>query len=372
MTALLSKNNVKDIEKINPSDSVKSQQSLVNGLASLPTRPDPKARFSDPPAPPPQQPLPEKPDAASLRRKTGERPRSGPSNSGPVQHEILSQVVRLTKALNNAKRDTDAQTSRVRELEQMIKEERAAREQAEEVARRLEESVHRHVDATPSVTLDSAEAGGSDSEAVSEEQADDGETNEVGKEEDFRNDDEEAATSLRNRILTMEEQMRDLRSQLDEWKQRCEAAETERDDGRKSLAEMALQLRNDEARRASKEEREGLRLRKRRTGQARESTDEGRSRERQDPLPTERQDRAESQGDGDGEPREVDGGVKLGTSGLSRLAWRQGFIHQHGENLQAGLPYASMLGVVLIGMGLMVYLNGWQAAPAPPPPRLNG
>jgi hypothetical protein len=28
--------------------------------------------------------------------------------------------------------------------------------------------------------------------------------------------------------------------------------------------------------------------------------------------------------------------------------------------LAQGLPYASMVGVVLIGMGLMAYINGWQ------------
>ncbi|KAL7941274.1 hypothetical protein V8C42DRAFT_181194 [Trichoderma barbatum] len=31
------------------------------------------------------------------------------------------------------------------------------------------------------------------------------------------------------------------------------------------------------------------------------------------------------------------------------------------EQLRAGIPYASMIGVVLLGMGLMAYMNGWQS-----------
>jgi hypothetical protein len=120
VNTLLSKNDVKDLEKPEAPEAPKPH---LNG--GIPFRPDPKTRFSEPPAPPPQQPLPEKPNVPGLKRGPTERPKSGPPEAtSPVRQENMSQIVQLTEALNNAKRDMDTQTARMRELEDMLQKER--------------------------------------------------------------------------------------------------------------------------------------------------------------------------------------------------------------------------------------------------------
>jgi phosphatidylserine/phosphatidylglycerophosphate/cardiolipin synthase-like enzyme len=143
--ALLSGEEIKEAEKNLPAEPVKPAQ--ANGSASISFKLDAKPRFSDPPAPPPQQPLPEKPDSnrshsfdpssPSLKRSTTERPRSGPAVS-PTGKEASSQIGSLVEALSQAKKEIDAQSLRVRDLEEMLKKEREARETAEEHAKRLQ------------------------------------------------------------------------------------------------------------------------------------------------------------------------------------------------------------------------------------------
>ena len=142
--ALLSKESIKDAEKPQASESFKSPQS--NG-GSISVRSDAKNRFSDPPAPPPQQPLPEKPDVTrsspsdpsppSLKRGTTERARSGTGLS-PTSEESSSQILTLVEALASAKKEIDSQSARMRDLEEMLQKERQARELAEELAKQLE------------------------------------------------------------------------------------------------------------------------------------------------------------------------------------------------------------------------------------------
>src|SRR6266566_5815157 len=90
LNALLSKDDIKNEQKHEGADPAKPHVVNGNGLSF---RSDPKARFSDPPAPPPQQPLPEKPDVArphgadvpALKRGSAERPKSLPSNASPIR-----------------------------------------------------------------------------------------------------------------------------------------------------------------------------------------------------------------------------------------------------------------------------------------------
>ena len=137
----------------------------------LPPKIDPMSPFSQPPAPPPQQPLPEKPDAArannhdsftqpSLKRSTTEKPTLGMSS--PTKNESSSQILSLVEALTSAKKEIDSQGDRVKQLEDLLRQERKARESAEERARRLEnhQSIHAVGDGTSdksSVWDDSAE-----------------------------------------------------------------------------------------------------------------------------------------------------------------------------------------------------------------------
>src|SRR6202044_2189477 len=106
---LLSKEDIKENDKPPAVEVPKGPQ--VNG-AALPFRADPKPRFSDPPAPPPQQPLPEKPDVArasptdasshSVLKKsdTAKSSTFGGSPTNPHSSQILS----LVEALSSAKK----------------------------------------------------------------------------------------------------------------------------------------------------------------------------------------------------------------------------------------------------------------------------
>jgi len=352
---LLSKDDLKDLEKPEGLEPSKPQ-SIVNGMGT-PFRADPKARFSDPPAPPPQQPLPEKPDVPSLKRGPTERPKSGPPNS-PVRPDNLSQIVQLTEALNNAKRDIDSQTARMRELEEMLQKERSAREEAEELAKRLEESatVHMNGSAVPGSVASEEVSEATEDKSVSE--APEPEANDETPAVDTA---QETAAALQSRIDMMESQMRDMKEQMEEWKQRCETVESERDADRKTLAEMVVQLRAEEALREAAEKKARSRSRKRDADAdgavvGESNADSGVSKS------------------ATGEAEAVDPATAdeaLDAPTLSRAstitpATQKGAVRGQDQRLQAALPYASMIGVVLFGMGLMAYINGWQAEPPRP------
>ena len=151
LNTLLSKDDIKNQDKPEAPEPPKGQ-SQVNGNVSF--RSDGgKTRFSEPPAPPPSQPLPEKPDIArppssenppGLKRGTTERPKSHPSsNTSPIRPDNnLGQIIQLTEALNNAKKELDSNAARVRDLEEMLDREREARQHAEEMMQKMEDSSH--------------------------------------------------------------------------------------------------------------------------------------------------------------------------------------------------------------------------------------
>jgi hypothetical protein len=365
INTLLSKEDIKDLEKPEAPEPPKSQP-LVNGNG-IPFRTDPKTRFSDPPAPPPQQPLPEKPDVPSLKRGPTERPKLGPANTSPTRQDNLNQIIQLTEALNSARRDIDSQTTRMRELEELLQKERSAREEAEELAKRLEETASTvHVNGKP------VQQKGSVREAInhafrSYEDREETNEDESPEEKDDKPSEadiaaQEMATALQSRIDSMDNQMLEMKQQMEEWKQRCEAAESERDADRKTLAEMVIQLRAEEAQRKAAQ---------RARSQSRQRRVEAAEAEAQAQAVVEA-DAAKATV----EDSQVDGSVAsdehMEKPTLSRTNTITPYTSQktavaHDNPLQMGLPYASMLGVVLVGMGLMAYLNGWQS----PPPRLE-
>lgn len=353
---LLTKDDLKDLEKPEALEHPKPMP-VVNGMGA-PFRADPKARFSDPPAPPPQQPLPEKPDVPSLKRGPTERPKSGPPNS-PVRPDNLSQIVQLTEALNNAKRDIDSQTARMRELEEMLQKERIAREEAEELAKRLEESatVHMNGSVIPGEVEPSVEVT-----EVSEDQqtvADVPETETADETTPAVDAAQETAAALQSRIDLMETQMREMKEQMEEWKQRCETVESERDADRKTLAEMVVQLRAEEARREAAEERARSRSRKRDVDTNGVVVDGSIANSSVSKGNTGHVDAVE--------PTTNDEASDAPTlSRASTITPASSSVRGQDQRLQAALPYASMIGVVLFGMGLMAYINGWQSEPPRP------
>lgn len=336
----------KEKAKHSPAESVSSRP--VNGRPKMP-RVDSFSRFSDPPAPPPQQPLPEKPDAlprngveamSPLKRSDTEKPKLGATGS-PVSRES-SQILSLIEALSTAKRELDSQGARVKELETMLLQERNARESAEEKARNLE---MRNKENIPPVPLSVSHTENS-AEVLFDEQT----TKRLNHEpssETVVTDSTSAETStdvqtsqLQRRLEAMMEEMDEMRKQVAQFKDRAVKAESETVETRKSLSDMIEQLR-----REREENHESRQSTASPDGNDLEPSTDERSDESlpdsgylsQRPIPS--------------SPTKDDNDTSSTT-----LAKHP---HRH-DTLEQSSPYASMLGVVLLGVGLMAYLNGWQ------------
>lgn len=351
--SLLSKEDIRINEKAPLIEHAKGPQ--INGN-SLPFRTDAKPRFSDPPAPPPQQPLPEKPDVArshaldqstaSLKRSNTERPRSVPSVS-PVRQEPTSQIITLVEALASAKKEIDTQSARMRDLEEMLLKERQARELAEEVAKRLESESEAKANGHISPGV-----GGSVMEEAFEPPLENPEPKDVDIPQAPVHEStidakaiSESTLLLEKRIESMLLDMQELRKQMESFKARAETAESERDAGRKTLAEMIEKIRSEEsARRSSSTERATTPV----SEAALVSLDDSESLKT---LVLERVGHMNGNATAPKEQKEL-GNTAVGT--IPRPEKSRDPLLYHTT------PYASMLGVVLIGVGLMAYLNGWQ------------
>jgi hypothetical protein len=372
---LLSKENVKEAEKASAVEASKPPQ--TNG-GSLSLRTDAKNRFSDPPAPPPQQPLPEKPDVTRsspsdpcpppLKRGNTERSRSGTSTS-PTSEESTSQIVSLVEELASARKEIDSQSARMRDLEEMLQKERRARELAEELAKQLEQqSSHAMINGNGEGSSE-----GSIIEEAFEPPADKAETNPTARGRRAKSplpnseprtnetiqpssptskavDTKSISTYtslLEQRMETMLVEMQQLREHLESFKKRAETAESDRDLDRKTLAEMVEKIRSDEpARRSSSTER--ARSPATSLTPNLSSSSSGVLTNALDPLL-----QKTGLANGNSSARKIESG-RMAAGALS--------IPPAGQNrsLYHTTPYASMLGVVLIGMGLMAYLNAWQ------------
>jgi hypothetical protein len=333
-----------DKEKMN---SHKSDNAVrqVNGRSKVP-RLDPISRFSDPPAPPPQQPLPEKPDAArhpshepavgALKRADTEKPlKSGSAVSSPVSRES-SQIISLIEALSTTKKELEAQNSRVKELEDLLRQERSARESAEERAL-LQSQQGRSEDeaARENPDEDSAEQEVPEVEEITKPH----DTHEVnGLLEDVETKKSEhpvldaQTEKLQEHINNMMTELVEMKQQVETFKQRAEKAEDESAETRKSLAEMIESIRRE------------------REAQAKTTPPNEASLTESHILDTagEKELSPASHGADSRHLKEVENAV---------TALTQKQRHSLVEN---STPYASMLGVVLLGVGLMAYLNGWQ------------
>ncbi|KAF7588942.1 hypothetical protein BBP40_004983 [Aspergillus hancockii] len=338
----------KERVKSSPADSTSSRQ--VNGRPKIP-RLDSFSRFSDPPAPPPQQPLPEKPDAlprngtdatSPLKRADTEKPKLG-STSSPVSRES-SQILSLIEALSSAKRELDSQGARVKELESLLLQERTARESAEEKARSLEIRANDNESVATAATsdLDATEKASAEQPSA-EEKLENGVSPEPGFDEPVAEDRSVNANSdLQHRLITMMQEMEEMRKQLTVFRDRAEKAENETAETRKSLAEMIETLR-----------------------QEREERSEARKK------PADRAQDAVNFSDtvrSEAENLEVlDSGIQpecavtsAPSKELENPSTAFATQSRNHDVLEHSSPYASMLGVVLLGVGLMAYLNGWQ------------
>ncbi|KAL8914178.1 MAG: hypothetical protein Q9171_001173 [Xanthocarpia ochracea] len=369
-----------------------------NGISPVAAHLEAISPFSQPPAPPPQQPLPEKPDSArlanpeptshfSLRRTDTDRPKSfsmSPTRSEPPSSQILA----LVEALNTAKKEIDSQGDRVKHLETLLKRERKARESAEERARcfmagQLPPEDNQDVDSTEQKVLKST---GESSKGASQESGSNTGSlivmasqtpDEIQRQ--TKNVDM-STTQLQERLDQMVQEMGQMKAQMESSKRRAEGAEAERT----SLAGMIEQIRADAARKENSMGNGSILQPFKRT--------------------TSKDVDVASASAGD-QPKRSTSGLWNGTSfspsspssSLHNLKQPNGTItspttaadKSPSSNLQAlersmaaalqvatttapgggrggkdvalqSAPYVSMVGVVLIGVGIMTWLNGWQ------------
>ncbi|KAF2214527.1 hypothetical protein CERZMDRAFT_37322 [Cercospora zeae-maydis SCOH1-5] len=193
-----------------------------------------KAHFSEPPAPPPQAPLPEKPDVARaladpiiqplLRRR--DTARASSSSSSPTRNDHSSDILRLCEELKLAKGELSNQSERMKTLEHELAQERMARESAEERAQRLEEVERR--DSPTNDGHPSADNSPSTSTRSNEVTTD-------------------PAPEVQIQLDRLRTQMDEMKQQMEAYRQRAEKAESERDEAQQTLAEMVEEKRRQNA-----------------------------------------------------------------------------------------------------------------------------
>ncbi|MCJ1308292.1 hypothetical protein MMC25_001945 [Agyrium rufum] len=405
-------------------------ESRVNGIVPA-TNLDAMSAFSQPPAPPPQQPLPEKPDSArspNPEHASGQWPTPLPmdmaksgstasASSSPTKGEGKG-IISLAKALNVAMQQIENQDEQVRYLKDRLNEESKARELAEEHNRRLLEGRGPNrslddlnaldfkprdtedddgVDGTDkSVSASSSGTGGTDSPRSHA----DTEATSISSSPPRTTHDISASTArLQERLDAMVRDMDEMKMQMERYRQRAEAAE----DDRSTLLQMIERIRKGEVDAAGVVVPDELKRKRRRvksydgedtndretpneahwngsrdTGNSEQGTD-GEENEGETPSQAGRK-HAENHTNGkavrfkDIDDDNVISEISRGGSGQDLEDNRKALDHalttlmkhprstyptQQDMFSQAG-PYASMLGVVLIGVGLMTWLNGWQ------------
>ena len=357
---LLSNEDFKEKEKAEDTKSspLSSNQSFkVDAVA---------ARFSDPPAPPPQQPLPEKPAApriqtgeGSLRRSNTERPRS--QTTSPVKPGNESQIVSLLEALKTAKKEIESQGDRVRQLEMQLHQEREARMSAEEVAKRLGDELNVPMaNGAPKESKVDEESFKlqADIAAHSSETL----TGDKGVDAALQNTEEVESTAklLRSQMEVILAEMQEMKQKMESYRQRAELAEQERDAANMTLAEMVRKIRGEEEvkktaaafleRRASIDS-----MKSAKSARASSNSSEGTVGKDTD---------SEGGAEETGASKLENGAATAGQAAkVKQLEQQLAVALQNpvrSQMVNQTAPYASMLGVVLLGMGLMAYMNGWQ------------
>ena len=273
----------------------------------------------------------------------------------------------LLEALNTAKKEIDSQGVRVRHLEELLKEERRARESAEERARYLsirsktivpEQAQSLGLDTdnpdseTESILITSPISTLADSNGVKSDSSMDSpialDIQDVSKKFESKEPSKLPAQEKLNILIREMDEMKVL---VESYKRRAESAEEEK---KTTLAEMVERIRTSEEN--TRLSRTGLQKR----------------RSAEFPIET----KTAAMANGSAEPKshedgaldskpsiETNGKIDASAQQIKQLqhALATALSSQHHDaRLAQSAPYASILGVVLIGVGLMTYLNGWQ------------
>jgi hypothetical protein len=370
-----------------PSKAATTEEKQTNGILPPPQL-DPISPFSQPPAPPPSQPLPEKPDVArfsipeslpstSLKRTDTERPRSGLNS--PTRTEAPSgQIVSLLEALKSAKHEIDSQGDRMKYLEVALARERKAREHAERHAQSLSGGHFPRQDHKTNGTvdeevfeppLDSVELMDQDLTNGHKEQDEDKDKDFLSRSasmatikntEDMHRDTKEvdASTSrLQARVGLMIKEMDEMKQVMESYKRRAEDAE----EGRRGLAEMVENLRAGRGANSavpSLADSDSTLPGDSDANALSNFTKSPQSGDMDRSLVSPQSHRPQPNGSAamDNIQRELE---KTVSSVLQQHSRQWGGPGESGRMVQSA-PYVSMVGVVLIGVGIMTWLNGWQ------------
>lgn len=284
----------------------------------------------------------------------------------------------LLEALKSAKNEIDSQGNRVKYLEIALARERKAREQAERHVQSMSGSQFSRQDHEPNgaveeeafeAPLDSMELMEQKLTNGQQDQSEDEQEDSLRRSasmatikntEDMHENTEEidASTSrLQARVDLMVKEMDEMKQAMESYKRRAEDAE----EGRRSLAEMVENLRagrganisapfladNDSTILGDRESNGPLIL-----ANSPRSGEDNRSL-----IPTQ------------SHRPQPNGGVAVGNMHRELEKTVSSVLQQHqrqwvgpgerGRMVQSA-PYVSMVGVVLIGVGIMTWLNGWQ------------
>lgn len=312
---------------------------------------DLKAHFSEPPAPPPQAPLPEKPDVAKaladpliqplLRRSDTARPPS--LSSSPTRTDHSSDILRLCEELKLAKGELSNQSERMKNLENELAQERTARESAEERAHRAEQGERR--DSPTNQGHPSAESSPNSRNT---------------------HDHGDPTPELQIQLDRLRTSMDEMKQQMEAYRRRAESAEAERDEARHTLAEMVELKRMENSELASDTVRSPSKLPVSSSGRPEPLA--GRSLEPNGhavgPSPINSPTSVsllERAGLEDGQPITKEQ-AEIITQFLSQevLGPQPGTrFDRDSAFLYYGVPYGSFAAVVILGYVAMTYINGW-------------
>lgn len=394
------------------------QQQQPPPYSQSPQLPDVDASSLPPPHPPPSLPLPEAPHQHPILTR---EPTVTPQNKDKVRGkpDPPRQMLSIVEQLSKAKTELDAKALRLRDLEDQLKKERTAREVAEDraaqlelaaMAQRLKEGARKadslnSMDVSENISANDDLDEGDISDTVSEAESVGTIVNgpipekveEEAPEETTLNSIDERDAVLEQFTRKVEELTASLKaaqSELAAYRERALRAESERDADRKTISELVAQIRREDERRArmktsgmqtqTQSDREGSKWEGVRDSFCQTDGEEGgwpsrmESRDMQTDDVVEKTSGRHTNGhvptppsslrksktssrDAHTSPssaadEEVDGVVTSRETGTeTRL------VKAHGRSFHAqAAPYYSIVGVVLIGVSVMAYLNQWQ------------
>lgn len=305
-----------------------------------------------------------------LKRVDTERPKSGINS--PSKEIPSGQLVSLFEALKSAKQEIDSQGSRVKHLEIALAQERKARELAERRARSLLGSTDDH-ETNSALEGKAVEAPLDTMELINKElpnghAEDDQESKSLSRSissatlkstDDMCQgtvDIDTSTSRLQARLDLMVKEMDELKMLMESYRQRAEEAE----EGKRGLSEMVESIR------AGRDLKSVVPTTKEDDHAVLSGVDGNGTADSKAPMHHKGPDRSLSPSHLD---RQLPNGSAVAHDMHRELEKTVSSVLQpqqqwsgtgEGARMVQSAPYVSMIGVVLIGVGIMTWLNGWQ------------